>query len=79
MKFEHLLKIYWSKGLFYNGKLYKFDWTLNSMFKNLSGLSNNTKFNFIKRFELTFRINNKIKKNLIFLNINNEKKKIINM
>lgn len=79
MKFEHLLKIYWSRGLFYNGKLNKINWTLFELFNNLYGLSNFTKKIFIKRFEYGYYIKNVQKKNIIFDTFSNDKKKLLNM
>jgi len=59
MKFEHLLKIYWTKGLFYNGKLYKLNWTLKEMFESLAGFAQFIKLNYIKRFEIGYQLKNK--------------------
>jgi len=66
MKFEHLLKIYWSRGLYFNGRLYKLNWTLREMFDNLAGLAKKTRFNFIKRFEFGFFFKKSYKKKLFF-------------
>ena len=77
MKFERLLKIYWIRGLFFNGTLLKPIWTLNEMFDRLIGFSIKAKINFIKRFELTYQ--KKFKKNKLYdfnLLTRNKRKKI---
>lgn len=56
------MKIYWAKGLYFNGRLTKLNWTLNEMFLNLNGFGNFSKFNFIRRFELTYHHYNKFLK-----------------
>lgn len=79
MKFEHLLKIYWSRGLYFNGRLYKLDWTLREMFNNLAGFGKPTRQNFIKRFEARFFLCHPTHKNYSFLHMTGDQKKIINM
>ena len=79
MKFERLLKIYWIRGLFFNGTLLKPIWSLNDMFKNLNGLSYKIKFNFISRFELNYQLKFKNKKYYDFTILKKNKKKLINM
>jgi hypothetical protein len=51
MKFEQLLRIYWSRKFLYEGKTFNFDVNWNEFWKNITGTSNFTKKNFIKRFE----------------------------
>lgn len=50
--FEQVLKIYWSKGFFYNGILFNFDTTLDFLITNCEGMGRKFKKLFIKRFEL---------------------------
>jgi len=76
MKFEQLLKIYWSRGFLYGGKAESFNLTLNEFFENKPGLSTKSQQLFIKRFEL---IHFKKKKNTTFLKLNLDRRKIINM
>lgn len=47
------MQIYWSKGLYYNSRLFKNEWTLNTFIKNIEGFGNHTKNIFIKKFELS--------------------------
>lgn len=79
MKLEHLLKIYWSRGLYFNGRLYKLNWTLKEMFNNLAGFGKKTRLNYIKRFESGFFIKNSLRRNYSFVNLSGDRKKIINM
>ena len=39
MKFEHVLQIYWSKGLLLNGKLLSFGTNFNTMFGLTGGFA----------------------------------------
>ena len=52
MKFEQVLKIYWSKGIFYNTKLHSFDLTLRDLFRDTGGFNWALRNWIIKRFEL---------------------------
>ena len=52
MKFEQVLKIYWSKGFFYNGVLFNFDVNLDFLINNCEGLNLKYKKLFIRRFEM---------------------------
>ena len=52
MKFEHVLQIYWSKGLLLNGKLQSFDVPFEALFSLSRGFSKSTLKNLIQRFEL---------------------------
>lgn len=52
MKFEHILQIYWSKGILYNGHLQRFNTTFKYLFKESGGFSYAIKSLLIKRFEL---------------------------
>ena len=76
MKFEQLLKIYWSRGFLYGGKTQSFNTTLLDFFSDKPGLSSFSKKLFIKRFELNHFVK---KKNKTFLSINLDRRKIINM
>lgn len=76
MKFEQLLQIYWSRGFLYGGKVITFNITLKSFFDENSGLSNLSKKNLIKRFELN---NLNFEKNKTFLYLPLDQRKIINM
>lgn len=51
MKFEQILKVYWSKGFYYNGVLFNFDTNLEFLINNSSGIGRLLKVFFIKRFE----------------------------
>jgi len=51
MKFEQILKVYWSKGFYYNGVLFNFDTNLDFLINNCSGINRVFKTFFIKRFE----------------------------
>lgn len=51
MKFEHVLQIYWSKGLLINGKLRSFDTPLKALFTSSRGFNQATLNNLIMRFE----------------------------
>ena len=52
MKFEHVLHIYWTKGLFINAHLLPFNTNFNTMFRTTKGFSWATKNSLIRRFEL---------------------------
>jgi len=56
MKFEQVLKIYWTKGFFFNGKLVSFDTTLSELITTIGGLGRYSKTLTIKRFEFTQKI-----------------------
>jgi ribosomal protein S13 len=51
MKFEQILKVYWSKGFYYNGVVFNFDTNLDFLINNCSGIGKPVKRLFIKRFE----------------------------
>ena len=51
MKFEHVLQIYWSKGILINGKLQNFNAPLNSLFKLTGGFNRKTLKLIMLRFE----------------------------
>jgi ribosomal protein S13 len=76
MKFEHLLKVYWSKNFLYGGRVLPFNVTLKTLFKNLKGLSSIGKKNFIKRFELNTHAKDN-RENLNKLTLDN--RKVMNM
>jgi ribosomal protein S13 len=52
MKFEQVLKIYWSKGFLYNGVLFNFDTSIDFLIKNCDGMDSSYKQLFIRRFEM---------------------------
>lgn len=79
MKFEHLLKIYWSRGLYYNGKLHKLNWTIKEMFWYLEGLSIASRKNFTRRFELESYVSNLNNNQTILSTFSLDKRKTINM
>jgi len=51
MKFEQILKIYWSKGFYYNNTLFSFDITLDKLVDKCSGVGRPLKKLLIDRFE----------------------------
>lgn len=73
MKFDRLMSIYWSKGLYYNKRLVEYSLTFQNFFITIQGLSKFTKINFLKKFELNLKL-----VNFFFLNWKNNKNKIIN-
>jgi len=76
MKFEHLLRIYWSRGFLYGGKLHSFNVNFKDFFEEKSGLSSKSRIQFIKRFELNHFIT---EKNKLFTELPLDNRKIINM
>jgi hypothetical protein len=61
MKFEHVLKIYWTKGFFYNNNLQPFSTPLTDLFRQTNLLSTSTYQLIVSRFEITnFVVNRKI-------------------
>ena len=52
MKFEQVLHVYWTKGLFYNTKLHSFDITFRSLFQDTGSFNWALRNLLIKRFEL---------------------------
>ena len=52
MKFEHVLKIYWSKGFLFTSRLSPYDVSYKDFLKHIGGLGWETKLKLIKRFEL---------------------------
>jgi hypothetical protein len=52
MKFEHVLQIYWAKGILTNGKLLSFEVGYKSFFSTPGGYGQPSKDLFMKRFEL---------------------------
>lgn len=53
MRFEHVLKIYWTKGFFYGGHLLNFNTNLDSIIKDCPGLGKKTFIFWSKLFEMT--------------------------
>jgi ribosomal protein S13 len=45
------MQIYWTKGLYYNGKLFKNDWTLKNLITELDGFGRCSFWIFIKKLE----------------------------
>jgi len=61
MKFEHVLKIYWTKGFLFNNNLQPFSTPLINLFRQTNLLSTSTHQLIVSRFEITnFIINRKI-------------------
>jgi hypothetical protein len=52
MRFEQVLKIYWTKGIFYNSKLHSFDVTFRSIFTDTGSFNWALRNLLISRFEL---------------------------
>ena len=52
MKFEHVLQIYWSKGVLYNSYLQRFTTSFKYMFRQPGGFSHPLRNFLIRRFEL---------------------------
>lgn len=76
MKFEQLLRIYWSRGFLYGGITHPFNVTLRDFFANKGGLSRGFRLKLIKRFELSYFIDNSKQ---IFLKLSPDSRKTINM
>lgn len=78
MKFEQLLKIYWSRGFLYGGRTQSFATNFKDFFLDKNGLSATSEKAFIKRFEIQHLSLKKNKsKFLSLLPLN--KRKIFNM
>jgi ribosomal protein S13 len=56
IRFEHILRIYWSKGFFYGGKLFYTDKTLDEVFANTPGIGYYTQKKLLLRLELPANI-----------------------
>lgn len=56
MRFEHILRIYWSKGFFFGGKLFYTNKTLEEVFLNTPGLGYNTQKKILSRLEIPYEI-----------------------
>ena len=56
MRFEHILQIYWTKGLFFGGKLFYTNKTWDEIFVNTPGLGDTTKRLLLSRFEVNHSI-----------------------
>jgi ribosomal protein S13 len=78
LKFEQILKIYWSRGFLYAGKTQSFNTTFKDFFIEKKGLALKSKILFIKRFEIQYFTLTK-NKNQTFLNYPLEQRKIVNM
>lgn len=79
MKFEQLLRIYWSRGFLYGGKTQSFNVTLQEFFDDKPGLKNKSINFFIKRFELQFISLPKNKNDILLSKLPLDRRKIINM
>ena len=56
MKFEQVLKIYWSKGFYFNGSLKPFNTNLNILSKSVGGYNRSLSTYFKYRFEFQKRV-----------------------
>ena len=52
MKFEHVLQIYWSKGLLINGRLQSFNSSIKTLFSLSKGFNRSTHRLIVNRFEI---------------------------
>ncbi len=78
MKFEQILKIYWSRGFLFAGRTQPFNSTFTDFFYDKKGLSGASRLCFIKRFEMQFFFLFK-NKDKTFMEYPLEQRKIINM
>lgn len=78
MKFEQILKIYWSRSFLYAGKTEPFTVLFKDFFSNKKGLSEKSILLFIKRFEIKYYFLKKNNHNN-FLIFSLDQRKIINM
>lgn len=78
MKFEQILKIYWSRGFLFAGKTQPFHSKFSDFFDDKKGINAASKLCFIKRFEMQFFFFLK-NKNKTFMEYPLEQRKIINM
>lgn len=78
MKFEQLLKIYWSRGFLYGGKTQSFDVTYEDFFYDKKGLAKESIIRFTRRFELQY-FSSKINKNKTFLSFSLSWRKTFNI
>lgn len=53
MRFEHVLKIYWTKGFFFGGNLFNFDTSIDEIIRECTGLGKTTHHLWTRRFEMT--------------------------
>lgn len=78
MKFEQLLRIYWSRGFLYGGRTQTFDVSIEYFFLTKPGLATKSWKIFIRRFEIQHLLLHENKsKSLLKLRLN--KRKIFNM
>lgn len=54
MKFEHVLRMYWSKGFFFNGRVIPFKHTVRSFCQQVEGVNLPLITTLLRRFELNF-------------------------
>lgn len=78
MKFEQILKIYWSRGFLFAGKTQSFNINFKTFFEDKSGISTKAINLFIKRFELQFLSLQK-NQDKTFMDLDLDQRKIINM
>lgn len=78
MKFEQLLKIYWSRNFLYGGKTQSFDVTYQEFFQDKSGLARESILRFTRRFELQY-FSLKLNKFKTFLSFSLSWRKIFNI
>lgn len=79
MKFEQLLRIYWSRGFLYGGKTQSFNVTFSEFFDDKPGMANKSILIFIKRFELQYFSLPKNKNQTFLSKLSLDERKIINM
>ena len=59
MKFEHVLKIYWTKGLLFNNTLEPFTTPIENLFKNTNMFGQAARNALIERFEIHSTVTNR--------------------
>jgi len=79
LKFEQLLKIYWSRGFLYGGKTQTFHTTFTDFFDDKPGLRTKAIKTFTKRFELRHLLFLKNKDKIFSTELTLDRRKIINM
>ena len=68
IRFEHILQIYWTKGLFFAGKLFYVNKSLSTIFSYLRGLGRSFILKIFTRLELNFSLN-VLRTDLVNLNL----------
>ena len=59
MKFEHVLKIYWTKGLLFNNTLEPFSTPVENLFKNTNMFGKAARNTLVERFEMSETVINR--------------------